>query len=132
MASIMATMTTLTVTQAKNSLLELLRDVEERGETVQITRNGVPAGVLVSAEEWESLLETVSILSDAAAMKKVARARRELVAGALLTHEQVWRKDGLPAALPSRRGKGHSSSTRERSRTSPSGRRAARRESSGR
>lgn len=92
-------MTTRTVTQAKNSLLELLRGVEERGETVQITRNGVPAGVLVSAEEWESLLETLSILSDAAAMKKKTRARRELAAGALLTHQQVWRMDGVPAAL---------------------------------
>jgi antitoxin YefM len=79
-------MTTLTVTQAKNSLLELLRDVEERGETVHITRNGLPAGVLVSAEEWESLLETVSILSDPAAMKKIARARRE-IAGL----EEGWR-----------------------------------------
>jgi hypothetical protein len=33
-------MTTVTATRAKNSLLELLRGVEERGETVQITRNG--------------------------------------------------------------------------------------------
>src|SRR6266545_237221 len=109
-------MTTLTVTQAKNSLLELLRDVEERGETVQITRNGVPAGVLVSAEEWESLLETIAILSDPAAMKKIARARREIAADARLTHEEVWRKDGLPAALPSRRGKGHSGPTATRDR----------------
>ncbi|MGH9316021.1 MAG: type II toxin-antitoxin system Phd/YefM family antitoxin [Thermoanaerobaculia bacterium] len=122
-------MTTLTVTQAKNSLLELLRDVEERGETVQITRNGIPAGVLVSAEEWESLLETVSILSDAAAMKKIVRARREIAAGVLLTHEQVWRRDGVPAAVPSRRGKGHSSSSGRRGQASPSRPRAARRKS---
>src|SRR6266508_1946534 len=100
-------MTTLTVTQAKNSLLELLRAVEERGETVQITRNGIPAGVLVSAEEWESLLETLEILSDPTAMKRIERSRREAGAGVFLTHEQVWRTDGLPAALPSRSAKGH-------------------------
>jgi prevent-host-death family protein len=84
-------MTTLTATQAKTSFLELLRDVEERGETVQITRNGIPAGVLVSAEEWESLLETVSILSDPTTMRKLASARREIAAGILLTPEQVWK-----------------------------------------
>src|SRR5512132_3040093 len=123
-------MTTLTVTQAKNSLLELLRDVEERGETVQITRNGVPAGVLVSAEEWESLLETISILSDLAAMKKIARARREIATDVRLTHEQVWRKDGIPAALPSRRGKGHSVPAGKRARASAPRPRAARRKPS--
>src|SRR6266508_2721268 len=111
-------MTTLTVTQAKNSLLELLRGVEERCETVQITRNGVPAGVLVSAEEWESLLETISILSDPVAMKKIARARREIATGARLTHEQVWRMDGVPTALPSRRAKGHSGPAGRRDRAS--------------
>src|SRR5450759_1646425 len=123
-------MTTLTVTQAKNSLLELLRDVEERGETVQITRNGVPAGVLVSAEEWESLLEAVSILSDPAAMKKIARARREIASDIRLTHEQVWRKDGVPTAIPSRRGKGHSGPAGKRDQASPPRPRAARRKSS--
>src|SRR6266496_6125532 len=120
-------MTTLTPTQAKNSLLELLRDVEERGETIQITRNGVPAGVLVSAEEWESLLETISILSDPVAMKKIARARREIATGARLTHEQVWRKDAVPAALPPRRGKGHSGSAGQRDRASAPRSRATRR-----
>jgi antitoxin YefM len=88
-------MTTLTVTQAKNSLLQLLRDVEERGETVQITRNGIPAGVLVSAEEWESLLETISILSDPAVMKKIERARLgdriECSADARAGLEEGWR-----------------------------------------
>src|SRR5512132_3878715 len=123
-------MTTLTVTQAKNSLLELLRDVEERGETVQITRNGIPAGVLVSAEEWASLLETISILSDPAAMKKIARARREIVGKTRLTHEQVWRKDGVPTPLPTRGGKGHSGAAGKRDRTSSPRPRAARRKPS--
>ncbi|HEY6065733.1 MAG TPA: type II toxin-antitoxin system Phd/YefM family antitoxin, partial [Thermoanaerobaculia bacterium] len=71
-AIIMAMMSTVTASQAKNSLLELLRDVEERGEAVQITRNGIPAGVLISAEEWETLLETLAILSDPSAMKRIA------------------------------------------------------------
>src|SRR5512134_1078933 len=101
-------MVTVTASQAKNSLLELLRDVFERGETVQITRNGIPAGVLVSAEEWESLLETVDILSDPGAMKRIERARREAGAGVFRTHEQVWRDDAVQAALPARSRNGHS------------------------
>jgi prevent-host-death family protein len=118
MAAIMAIgMNTVTVSQAKNTLLTLLRAVEERGESVQITRNGLPAGVIVPVDEWESLLETVSILSDPAAMRRAARARRELAAGRFLSHEEVWGPDDLPATLPSRRRAG--------SRRTPGGRRTA-------
>ncbi len=42
----------------------------------------------------ESFAETTSILSDPAAMKKIARARREIAADIRLTHGQVWRRDG--------------------------------------
>ena len=104
-------MITVTATEAKNSLLELLRGVSERGETVRITRNGIPSGVLVSAEEWESLVETISILSDAAAMRKIGRARRELESGIVLTHDQVWGKHAVPTALSSRRRARHSRSS---------------------
>jgi antitoxin YefM len=101
-------MTTVTATEAKSSFLELLRGVAERGDAVGITRNGKPSGVLVSAEEWESLIETVSILSDPAAMRKIARARRELGKGVALAHERVWGKNVVSPAVPARRGSGHS------------------------
>ncbi len=119
-------MNTVTASQARNTLLTLLRGVEERGETVRITRNGLPAGVLVPVEEWESLLETVSILSDASAMKKIARARRERAAGRFLNHEEVWGPDALPAALPSRRRTGSGKPLRRRRPAGPKSARAAR------
>jgi len=101
-------MTTVTATQAKTTFLELLRGVAERGEAVRITRNGKPSGVLVSVEDWESLLETVSILSDATAMGKIARARRELEDGMVLEHDEVWGKHGVSSAVPSGRRSRHS------------------------
>lgn len=124
-------MTTVTVTQARDSLLELLRAAQERGEAVQITRNGRPAGVLISAEEWESLIETVEILSDPNAMRKIRRARAELREGRTRTHEEVW-EDALPASLPARRGTRPSRAAGRRAqksaaRTRAAGRGAARR-----
>src|SRR5205807_8884922 len=101
-------MTTVTVTQAKNNLLELLREAEQTGQSFQITRKGRPAGVLVSADEWESLIETVDILSDGKAMQKIARARRELSGGRFRTHQEVWGVNALPDSVPSRRRKGSS------------------------
>src|SRR5450755_2666476 len=122
-------MTTVTATEAKTSFLELLRGVAERGDAVGITRNGKPSGVLVSAEEWESLIETVSILSDASAMRKMARARRELEKGVVLAHERVWGMNGVSPAVAARRGPGHSRATRGGRRKSAARSRAAGRKS---
>ena len=123
-------MTTVTATEAKTSFLELLRGVAERGEAVRITRNGKPSGVLVSVEDWESLLETVSILSDATAMGKIARARRELDNGLVLEHDEVWGKHGVSSAVPSRRRSRHSTVAGAGGRKGAKGSRTPRRKSS--
>jgi len=57
-------METVTLSDAKRRLPRLLADVRELGEGVVITRSGRPAGVLVSVDEHEGLLETLEILAD--------------------------------------------------------------------
>ncbi|MDQ5856888.1 MAG: type II toxin-antitoxin system Phd/YefM family antitoxin [Acidobacteriota bacterium] len=112
----------MTATQAKNSFLEILRDAEDRGEEILVTRNGRPCAVVVSAAEWESLLETIEILSDPDVMQRLTRAFREREAGRFLGHEEVWKKVGLPTPLPSGRRGG----SRRPSRSGPSGSKRAR------
>ena len=119
-------MKAVTATHAKNSFLEILRDAEERGEEVLVTRNGRPCAVVVSAEEWETMLETIEILSDPDMMKKINRALRERKVGRFLSHEEVWKEVGLPAPLPSRRGVGSRRVSRPGGRAGAKGPRAAR------
>ena len=45
---------------------------------IVITRNGRPAAVLVSPEEFESLKETVAVRSDTALMKEIKKGLRAL------------------------------------------------------
>lgn len=59
-------MTTVKLSEAKTHLARLLKNVQELGERVIITRTGEPAGVLISHEEYEGLLETLDILGDPA------------------------------------------------------------------
>lgn len=119
-------MKAVTATHAKNSFLEILRDAEERGEEVLVTRNGRPCAVVVSAEEWETLLETIEILSDPEMMKKIDRALGERRVGRLLSHEEVWKKVGLPTSLPSGRGVGSPRAPRAGGRSGPKRARGAR------
>jgi antitoxin YefM len=69
------------ITQAKNRLLDLTREVERDDDVVAITRNGVPAAILLSPAKFAGLLETLEILGDARTMRALRRSRREAAAG---------------------------------------------------
>ncbi len=80
------------ITEAKNQLLDLVRDLQAEDDIVAITKNGVPAAVLLSIERFEGLLETIDILSDERAMKSLRRSLREARAGRWLRHDEVFGK----------------------------------------
>lgn len=83
-------MTTVPLSEAKTKLARLLSEVEELGECVLITRSGRPAGVLLSAEEYEGLMETLDILSDPELSRAVQTGLEEAAQGRLVSHEEVW------------------------------------------
>jgi prevent-host-death family protein len=78
------------VTQVKKELLEIIKEMVAEDFTVAVTKNGVPVSVLMSAERYEGLLETIEILADRNIVKALARASKEFQAGKVLTHEAAW------------------------------------------
>ena len=71
-------MKTLPLSEAKSRLSGLVEQVRALDEQVMITRNGHPAAVLVSAEEFERWKETVEVRGDAALMKEIRVGLRAL------------------------------------------------------
>ena len=71
-------MKTLPLSEAKSQLSGLIEQVRLLEEQVVITRNGRPAAVLVSAEEFERWKETVEVRGDAALMKEIRAGLRAL------------------------------------------------------
>lgn len=67
--------------EARSNLTELLDDLESRHEHVLITRNGRPSAVLISADEYESLEETLEILQDKDLMEALTRSDKDVKAG---------------------------------------------------
>ena len=57
-------MKTLSLSEAKMKLSELVENVFATDEEVMITKNGRPAAVLVSPYEFESWQETIEIKRD--------------------------------------------------------------------
>ncbi len=57
-------MKTLSLSEAKMKLSALIESVKTTDEEIIITKNGSPAAVLISADEYESWQETFAIRSD--------------------------------------------------------------------
>jgi prevent-host-death family protein len=78
------------LSQAKARLSSLVRKIREERGTYGITHRGKPEAVLLSVEEYETLIETVEILSDRELMASVDRGLADEKAGRLYAHEEVF------------------------------------------
>jgi antitoxin YefM len=90
-------METTTLSELKSHLSEFADRAELQHEQFTITRNGRPAVVLVSADEWESLQETLFWLSQPGIHESLAEAEADVGAGRIVSGEaQVRQSLGLP------------------------------------
>lgn len=80
---------TLTVTDAKARLSELVAAVAATQDHVDITRNGEPVAVLVSYAELAALRETIAILSDPSAVQDIQQAEEDIRAGRTVDAEAL-------------------------------------------
>jgi prevent-host-death family protein len=68
----------LSLSEAKMKLSGLVEAVDFTDEEILITKNGSPAAVLVSPDEFESWKETIAVRSDASLMSEIRRGIKEL------------------------------------------------------
>lgn len=78
------------LSQAKARLSSLVRKIREERGTYGITHRGKPEGVLLSVEEYETLIETLEILSDRELMASIDRGLADEKAGRLYAHDEVF------------------------------------------
>ncbi len=71
-------MKTLSLSEAKMKLSGLVQGVIDSDEEIVITRNGPPAAVLISPDEFESLKETNAVRYDAGLTEEIRKGLRSL------------------------------------------------------
>jgi antitoxin YefM len=81
---------TVPLSKAKASLSEFIRRIREEHETFAITHRGKVEGVLLSIEEYESLIETLEILSDRDLMAAIRRGLKDEKSGRLHPPKEVF------------------------------------------
>jgi prevent-host-death family protein len=74
-------MTTQSLADAKAHLSRLVARVSSQHERVHVTVHGKPSAVLLATEDLESMEETIEILADADAMRRLHASDAELAPG---------------------------------------------------
>jgi prevent-host-death family protein len=71
-------MKTLSLSEVKMKLSGLIEKVSTTDEEIVITKNGSPAAVLISPDEFESWKETEIVRSDASLMGEIKKGLKAL------------------------------------------------------
>lgn len=96
MVGIMVGMKTMSISAAKAKLNELVDDAARTHEHVTFTKNGSPAAVMISADEWESIQDTLFWQSQPGINEDLAQAEADIEAGNTVSAEDLRARYGLP------------------------------------
>lgn len=83
--------TILPVTTVKKELLEIVKRIQEMDETIAITKNGSPVGILMPFDRYEGLLETIEILSDPEILKVLKKSKQDFRNRKTISHKEAWK-----------------------------------------
>jgi prevent-host-death family protein len=98
----------LTVTEAKRTFCELVRETDETFDRVIITRDGHPAAVLLAYDDYDGMQETIEIMSDPELVKAIREGEQDIGAGRTVDYEVVKKRllrDASDAAHRGRRAR---------------------------
>lgn len=84
-------MTTLPLAIVRDRLSALVDEVARTHDTLTITRNGTPAAVVLSIDDYESIMETLALLNDPVDQERLAEAERSVSDGDVISGDDMTR-----------------------------------------
>lgn len=94
--------TTISISEARKRIFEIAEEVQKPDTYYVLTENGKPKVVVLSADEFESLMETLEVWETFPNLKKdIAEVERDIATGAYTrytTLEEILAKEGYVVA----------------------------------
>jgi antitoxin YefM len=91
-------MTVQSLATVKAHFSQVIDEVAGTHERVVVIKNGSPVAVILAVEDYESLMETLEILSDPKAVAEIRDAEARMNEG------EAFGQDDIRATLAARRG----------------------------
>ena len=82
-------MSTLPLADARAQLSKLVTEAENTHERFEITRNGQRVAVLLGADDYDALCETIAVLSDAELLRSHAEGLQAVEAGDVVDADEL-------------------------------------------
>ncbi len=99
--------TTISITEARKRLFQIAKEVQIPGRSYTLTEKGKPKAVIISFEEFDSLKETIDVLTECPDLKKnIDQVERDIKSGEYKNYptlEEIMMEHGYMLADKSKR-----------------------------
>lgn len=82
-------MTTLSVADARANFSKIVESASSTHERFEVTRNGARVAVLLGADDYDSLIETLEILGDPEAMADIREGQAAVARGETYSEAEI-------------------------------------------
>jgi antitoxin YefM len=93
-------MSTLPLAEVRANLSKLVDEAVRTHERIEVTKQGRRAAVILSADDFDSIMETLAILGDQELMREVRAAEAEAEDGEIYTLDEVTEEMRAAGRLP--------------------------------
>jgi len=83
---------TITLKDLRPGLPEVIRNIDLKLDRYIVMKRGKPVALMISPDDYESLLETIEILSDKDAVRRIKKAKREIAQGKTVSLESFLKR----------------------------------------
>ena len=90
----------VSLAEARAQLSRLIDEAVRTHQRTEVTRHGRRAAVILSAEDYDGIMETLDILSDPDAMREIREAKDAVRRGEVFTLEEVTEQMRAKGRLP--------------------------------
>ena len=73
-------------------LPEVIRHIDQKLDRYIVTKRGRPVAIMMSVDDYESLLETIEILSDKNAVKRIKQSKKEIKEGKIVSLKELRKR----------------------------------------
>ncbi len=80
---------TMTLKELRPKLPKVIARIDEHFDRYVITKRGKPVAVMMSVDDYESMLETLDIMTDPQAMKGILKGEEDIRRGRTVSWEKL-------------------------------------------
>ena len=85
----------ISIRELRPNISKVIKDIHDKFYRYIISRHGKPEAIMMSIDDYESLLETLEIQSDKDLMKKIKKAEVEIAKGKVKSLEEIHKELGI-------------------------------------